>query len=86
MRAAIVPVAEKDVEELDVGPQMLLNVDHGDETKEEVLKARITELTGGLKEVMVLFREREESFDSLAGINLQLDKKVMNEYLSLEQE
>lgn len=34
------------------------------------------ELTEGLKETMLLFKEREESFDSLAAINREQEKKV----------
>lgn len=37
---------------------------------------RIVELTEGLKETMVLFEEREESFDSLARINKEQERKV----------
>lgn len=37
---------------------------------------RVKELTEGLKEAMVLFKEREQSFDSLAKINREQEKKV----------
>lgn len=37
---------------------------------------RVTELTEGLKETMALFTEREESFDSLARINKEQERKV----------
>lgn len=49
------------------------------EGKRILAEKRIVELTEGLKEAMVLFAEREESFDSLAGINKELERKVSNE-------
>ena len=49
-----------------------------EEEKERRVKAegRVEELKGGLKEAMELFREREESFDSLARINKEQERKV----------
>lgn len=56
-----------------------------DETmrRSEVLEARVSDLTAGLKEAMVLFKEREDSFDSLATINLQQEKKVIARHLCI---
>lgn len=52
----------------------------GQLTKEKdrrtVAETRVDELTDGLKETMILFKEREENFDSLARINKEQTKKV----------
>lgn len=44
--------------------------------KRKAAEKRVAELTEGLKETMVLFTEREESFDSLARINKEQERKV----------
>lgn len=44
--------------------------------KRKAAEERVAELTEGLKETMVLFTEREESFDSLARINKEQERKV----------
>lgn len=46
------------------------------ETRRLFAEKRVEELTEGLKETMLLFKEREESFDSLAAINREQEKKV----------
>lgn len=48
------------------------------EERERSLRAetRVRELTEGLKETALLFKEREESFDSLARINKEQERKV----------
>lgn len=43
---------------------------------------RVKELTEGLRETMVLFKEREESFDSLAGISKDQGRKVRNKRMA----
>ena len=47
------------------------------EERRTLAEDRVKELTEGLKETMVLFKEREEDFDSLARINKEQEVKVV---------